>query len=357
MGLVGVKTQYLILMVGIPGSGKSTIAKEILDGKNDCFPELNSNNTKLLSSDIIRKELLGSEGDQSNNQLVFQTLKDRLVKYVKLGFGVIVDATNINMKERKGYLELIRKYNLTRKIAYVVNTPYDECVRNAEQRTERPLPDSVLFKVMCRFQCPQEYEGLEVIFHRNQLSLKDTLNSYSVTPSYIEAVRGEIYENMYSHMKVSQDNPHHKYDIDTHCYKTMQALGIDNYDMYIAARLHDIGKIFTRTYDENGVAHYYNHDNVGAYYVCSHIPEIFFDEDKSHILFTIFLINYHMLPFSFVDNGSKNVNNSVDNFSNQKEGKIEENQMHKTLHKYAKIFGEAWLRKLLILHKADKESC
>ena len=57
----------LTLMVGLPASGKSTYAR-ILG---------NSDNTTVLSSDILRKELLGSEADQSNNDLIFKTLYER----------------------------------------------------------------------------------------------------------------------------------------------------------------------------------------------------------------------------------------------------------------------------------------
>ena len=33
-----------------------------------------------------------------------------------------------------------------------------------------------------------------------------------------------------------------------------------------ATMLHDFGKVYTQTFDEKGVAHYYNHENVSAYF-------------------------------------------------------------------------------------------
>ena len=47
----------LYMMVGVPGSGKSFIAKGL--------------NCPIVSSDAIRKELYGSEDDQSHNGEVF----------------------------------------------------------------------------------------------------------------------------------------------------------------------------------------------------------------------------------------------------------------------------------------------
>lgn len=322
--------QTILLMVGLPGSGKSTIAEKMINGEIEDFLDFNGFNTVILSSDTLRKMLLGDEKDQSNNKLVFEELKKYFVHFLNQGYNIIVDATNINMKERRSYIELTKKYD-TRRVAYVVNTPFDECVNRAENRLNRPINKEIIFNMMKRFQCPQPFEGLEVIFHYKQISEDDVRKSYALSFSYIFKIQNEMFENMRACMNVFQDNPHHKYTINEHCRRTALAFNITDDGQWLAARLHDIGKVFTRTYDENGVAHYYGHDNVGAYYICSHIPEIFFNQNKRDILFTIFLINYHMLPFSIKE--------------------------EKTEKKYKELFGEEWYNKLLLLHKADKENC
>ena len=322
--------QTIVLMVGLPGSGKSTIAEKMINGEIEDFPDFNKFNTVILSSDTLRKMLLGDEKDQSNNKLVFEELKKYFIHFLNQGYNIIVDATNINMKERRSYIELTKKYDV-RKVAYVVNTPFNECAKRAENRVFRPLDKDIIFKMEKRFQCPQPFEGLEVVFHNKQITEEDVKKSYALSFSYIDAVQNEMFENMYAHMNVFQDNPHHKYTINEHCERTAWTFNKDDENLWLAARIHDVGKVFTRTYDENEVAHYYGHDNVGAYYVCSHIPEIFFNQNKRDILFTIFLINYHMLPFSIKE--------------------------EKTEKKYRELFGEEWYNKLLLLHKADRENC
>lgn len=57
----------LYMMIGLPGSGKSTIAKEISK----------SEDAVIVSSDEIRKEL-GDINDQSQNNKVFEEAEKRL---------------------------------------------------------------------------------------------------------------------------------------------------------------------------------------------------------------------------------------------------------------------------------------
>ena len=53
------------MLVGLPGSGKSTIAKKMIE-KNP--------NIKVFSSDSLRKELWGDENKQGDNSKLFNEL-------------------------------------------------------------------------------------------------------------------------------------------------------------------------------------------------------------------------------------------------------------------------------------------
>ena len=50
--------QKIILMVGLPGSGKSTIAENIINGNVDTYEDFNPSNTIILSSDKFREVFL-----------------------------------------------------------------------------------------------------------------------------------------------------------------------------------------------------------------------------------------------------------------------------------------------------------
>ena len=77
-----------IVMVGFPGSGKSTYASKLAA----------SENAVVFSSDALRKELYGSEAVQDRNEEVFNALMKRMIEALKAGESVIFDAMNISSK-------------------------------------------------------------------------------------------------------------------------------------------------------------------------------------------------------------------------------------------------------------------
>lgn len=262
----------LIVMVGLPGSGKSTAAIELAD----------IGNAKIFSSDDYRDKLLGDENDQSNNQLVFDTLyKDMIDCILISGQNVIFDATNITIKDRKRCLDKLSKYAIN-KVAYFMDTPYEQCIENDKNRS-RSVGIDVISKFIAKFQFPQKYEGFDIVIMHNHRNIE---------PEY----RSELAGNYLNMMKgFNQKNPHHIYDLARHCGTLAQFANNETHNTILteAGYFHDIGKLFTQRIDENGVAHYYNHDSVGAYIVATH-PEITFLRTWDDIYEMIFYINFHM---------------------------------------------------------------
>ena len=77
----------LILLCGIPGSGKSTFAKMYEPLKHHI----------ILSSDSIREELCGDSSIQNRNHDVFKLLYKRMYYAICNGITVVFDATNISL--------------------------------------------------------------------------------------------------------------------------------------------------------------------------------------------------------------------------------------------------------------------
>ncbi len=257
-----------IVMVGLPGSGKSTIAKEIAD-KNP--------NTIILSSDTYRETLCGDVTDQSKNELVFNTLYRDLMFYLMQGKNCIFDATNVTMKDRKRVLEVVKNLAVN-KIAYFVDTPHDECWERDKNR-ERTVGFGVIHKFLCRFQFPQKFEGFDQIVMHSKIGKKHEFDLVK-SKKFIEMMDTK-----------DQYNPHHIHTVGLHCRKLASQCKDDI--MVEAGYFHDFGKLYTQRFDEDGIAHYYNHDSVGTYFLAT-CPEVFNVTNWEECYEVLFYINYHM---------------------------------------------------------------
>jgi len=140
----------LYVLVGLPASGKSTYAKEVL-----------SKDAEILSSDAIRKELLGSEENQENNALVFETLYNRARNLLKDGKNVAIDATCINKFERKRVLSNFTDLQIER-IVIFIDTPVEICYERDEKRS-RTVGREVIDKYVNKFEYPTLDEGFDKI--------------------------------------------------------------------------------------------------------------------------------------------------------------------------------------------------
>lgn len=64
-------------------------------------------------------------------------------------------------------------------------------------------------------------------------------------------------------METEQDNPHHLYNVGIHTIKVMEHVPPTQIMRYTAL-LHDVAKPVTKTFDEEGVGHFYGHQAKGA---------------------------------------------------------------------------------------------
>lgn len=277
----------LIVMCGLSASGKSTIAKE-LAVKHDAA---------IVSSDAIRKEICGTVADQSKNEEVFKIFHNRIREYLSKGQSVIADATNITMKSRRAIIENVRKLDVE-KICYIIPKKFEQCRADNVNR-EHPVPEEVIAAQRSKFQIPFKEEGFDEII------------IYDI--GYEVSDKNTLLELMWKMLGFDQENPHHNLDLGLHCEFTykMFSSGRDTLDSYkngflLGARLHDYGKLFTKKIDDEGIEHFLGHDSVGCYEVLTKLYNPEPNWTDTELLDCCFLINYHMMPFSWENEKTKN---------------------------------------------------
>lgn len=296
---------YFIMLVGLPGSGKSTYAKELAE-KIEAV---------ICSSDVIRKELCGDENSQDNNEEVFKLLHSRIKDNLKKGISVIYDATNINSKRRRAFLSELKNISCIKKCV-IMAVPFEECCEQNISR-DRIVSYEVIERMYKNWNTPYWFEGWDEIV----LKFKDNFEIANVIGTWLNNYDDYV-----------QSNPHHSMSLGKHCRAVGNDL-IGNNLLECAGYLHDCGKPFTKSFvnskgEETYIAHYYQHHCVGAYDSLFYLYPSGVDKLDVSIL-----INLHMMPYFW-----------------------EKDKEHgdKTRDKYKKLWGDVLFNNVMKLHMADK---
>ena len=149
----------LNIMIGFPGSGKSSYAKKYLL----------TNNSVYLSSDDIRIELYGFE-DQTHNTEVFERMKRETLTALQNDFDVVYDATNLSKKRRSDIIKSTKMCDAEVN-AYLCCTPINIILERNTQRKGRALvPENVVRRMYNSIILPTKAEGIEelIIIDENQ---------------------------------------------------------------------------------------------------------------------------------------------------------------------------------------------
>lgn len=262
------------MFCGAPASGKSTLAEKFVDF-GYC----------VVSSDAIREELYGDSSVQQDHAKVFSIARQRAIDALKYGRPVVFDATNMKYKDRMVTMNEINKLSGVYKICTIFAEPL-EVLLDRNFARERIVPEAVIRRMIENFEMPTKAEGFDeiLLINEHKISCKEDISRAC---------------------GFNQENPNHSKDLLDHCMSTQRYLKFthSNEDncLYLAAALHDFGKLETKTFFntkgiEDDRAHYYNHENVGAYKILLY-DEYWNKKDRIHIAQ---LVCYHMIPYRLV---------------------------------------------------------
>ncbi len=129
----------LWLIIGLPGSGKSTWARRF----QQAGPEI-----AYISTDQIRGELFGDEAIQGSWPQVWQRVQQDfqiVVQQTDEGqvSGALYDATNVQRRGRRRVIQAARSSGFTRLQAVWLDVPLATCLER-NQRRARQVPTDII---------------------------------------------------------------------------------------------------------------------------------------------------------------------------------------------------------------------
>ena len=273
------------MLVGVAGSGKSTYAIQ----RRTFLIEKMGLECEIVSSDDLREEVWGNASDQRDPGFIFNLMLKRTREYLSKGISVIYDACNVQEKWRRQTLDRLKDIDCHRECIVFIERP-NVCVERQNMRS-RKVPEYVIWRQVCQFQMPHESEGWDVIdVHCHHFNEEEAEGMMRLLDFF------------------DQKNPHHSSTLGEHLHLACQYAKGHKFDssVYVAALYHDVGKYFTRFFDEKGIAHYYGHENVSAYYFFLLTGDIWrYGKEIA------WLINHHMDFFkgqSYMDKLKKKIN-------------------------------------------------
>lgn len=292
----------MIMLCGLPGSGKSWFAESVSVKRKQ--RAVYAFEPVIHSLDALRGELYDDAPADCNHDELTEELHRRIKQDLLDGKDVIYDDTNIRSEDRVQFLNSLHNISCL-PICVVLATEYAACLHN-NRANEQGVPNEAMLKLYQEF-CPPHYgEGFSHIYYLFQYLDE---NGEMTTERHPYYTIGEFF-------KTADDFD----SLGKHCSKCgsyIQEHDPDNFNLLIAAMLHDNGKLL----GEGGNISRSSYDSM-----------LYLDDgtfDYTDICYISTLIYYHMHP------------SMVWNLSDEMR-KYHEKQLGK------------WYQDILMLHEADE---
>jgi predicted kinase len=139
------------MMVGLPGSGKTTLFKQ--------YPDLFKGYFRLSLDDF--RLLIGGRAYQEPFEPVTKMWADVTIRYMlDHGYDVLIDATSVSRAVRQRSLKLANAHEYET-IAFVLSTPYNTCLDRDNKRATGKVGEEVIRRMSEDFEEPTKEEGFD----------------------------------------------------------------------------------------------------------------------------------------------------------------------------------------------------
>lgn len=142
--------QKLVMTIGAPASGKSTISKRYAE----------KNGMMYLSTDEARAKFGTGEADQTVSPIAFEYVTKKMRDYLSMGKSVVIDATNMNKEDRSKFLRDVPAG--VKKIALLFEVDREELIRRDAARG-RTVGVGVIDHMLAKYEPPTKDEFDQII--------------------------------------------------------------------------------------------------------------------------------------------------------------------------------------------------
>ncbi len=131
----------LLILTGLPASGKSTHAKELV-----------SSGWKRVNKDDLRLLVDGGKWSRENEEIIRSTEIDLVQKFLKLGYNVVCDNTNF------AYVDFWKQFANDMDVDFEVkffDVPLMECIERDSKRGDKSVGTKVIMGMYERYLKPK----------------------------------------------------------------------------------------------------------------------------------------------------------------------------------------------------------
>ncbi len=154
------------VMVGAPGSGKSTYAAKLAQIED----------AVVISGDLIRDEIEKYGLTNPSWVEIWDKVEEEVAEAVENGKNVILDGTHVGSEHRKEVVFMCNSYGYTCVKAVIMDTSFEECLQRNSKRKSF-VPEHVITHMHDRLQREIKFvekEGFnEVRYCRRQVVLNE----------------------------------------------------------------------------------------------------------------------------------------------------------------------------------------
>lgn len=130
----------VIMLVGVPGSGKS-------------FDASSFKGVKIVSSDQMRIERGGDQSTHTNDSDFWSDVRTEVVRYLQAGHDVVFDATNVHPGWRSFNTRFFLEHGASKVVARVYATPLQTCLaRNKLRKGAARIDEEVIRRMFLQLQ-------------------------------------------------------------------------------------------------------------------------------------------------------------------------------------------------------------